>query len=271
MPRFPGFLFALAASWLVCLPFGSGHAATQALALLETDSATALVCRSGVCKAEFSTFCLQKERDLPHGGDPYRVADAEGVTLILTRADGTTSRIPAAEHIRIEAARSGHTAVTMEIDRATLADLGATHAAIEVGKRVALMPTPVSGDDNPQTVQDQRIATGPLRDLGAKIVDKGPHDVARVHVLNRLINILPGSIDRRPNAQQSLWREAADSAFGGEPAERKVTARQEYTACWRDRIVSLFGDSVRNCLQRRHDDLMWQHVKRYWSAVGAGS
>ena len=40
-------------------------AAPQVLALLETDTPTALNCDAGVCKAEFTTYCLQRERDFP--------------------------------------------------------------------------------------------------------------------------------------------------------------------------------------------------------------
>jgi hypothetical protein len=262
----------LAATFCFALfPFGSSHAATQSLALLETDGTTPLICNGGNCKAEFSTFCLQKERDLPRAGDPYHVAKGGNLTLVLTAEDGSVKRVPAARHIQIAAARSGHTAVTISVPRTVLAHLRARDAAIEVGERVALMPDPIIGDVNPQTDQDKQLATGPLRTVGEKIVDRGPHDTKRVRVLNRLINTLPGTVDRRPNAQQSLWKRAVHAGFRNSPPARIATAAKEYTACWQDRLVQLFGYSVRHCLQRRHDGLMWQHVKRYWNAVGAGS
>ncbi len=271
MPRFQQILLALAAIGFSGFFTNAGQAATQSLALLETDGATPLQCDGGTCRAEFSTFCLQKERDLPRAGDPYRLADGGRLTLVLTAQDGTTTRLPAADYMRIEAARSGHTAVTLSLDHKRLIALGARKASIAVGERVTLMPVPFHGADNPQTEQDKRIATGSLRQLGAKIVDRGPHDVARVHALNRLINALPEGIDRRHDARQSLWRRAAGTAFDGAPAKRARTAKQEYAACWQDRLVELHGYSVRHCLQRRHDGLMWEHVKRYWGAVGAGS
>ena len=268
MPRFQQILLALAAIGFSGILASTGQAATQSLALLETDGATPLQCDGGICKAEFSTFCLQKDRDLPRAGDPYRLAVGGRLTLVLTAQDGSTKRAPAADYIRVEAARSGHTAVTVSIDQK---QLGAQTASIEVGERVTLMPVPFAGDDNPQTEQDRRIATGPLRQLGAKIVDSGPHDVGRVHTLNRLINALPDAIDRRPDARQTLWRRAAGTAFDRAPEARAQAAKQEYAACWQDRLVQLHGYSVRHCLQRRHDGLMWEHVKRYWGAVGAGS
>lgn len=271
MPRLSKITLALIASSICSVFAFQAHAASQALALLETDGATPLQCDGAICRAEFSTFCLQKERDLPRAGDPYRVAAGHRLTLVLTGTDGRLWQVPAGSQIRIEAARSGHTAVSVAIDRAQLAALGAEKVALSVGERVTLMPVPVAGDDNPQTDQDRALATGPLRALGANIVDRGPHDIARVHALNGLINALPTGIDRRPDAQQSLWRRAVDTALGDAPAKKLQTAQQEYAACWQDRVVQLGGYAVRHCLQRRHDSLMWQHVKRYWGKVGAGS
>ncbi|NKB55808.1 MAG: hypothetical protein GKS00_05680 [Alphaproteobacteria bacterium] len=271
MPRFIRYTLFAALLGIFGAPFGVGHAATQSLALLETDAPLPLVCENGVCKAEFSTFCLQKERDLPRAGDPYTVADGGAVGLVLTGPDGSVKRVPAASHVRISAARSGHTAVTIELNRSVLDRLGAHHAAIEVGERVALMPVPIVGDDNPQTEQDKLLAAGPLRQLGQAIVDQGPHDINRVRVLNRLINALPDSIDMHADARQTLWRRAVDTGFQAAPPARVAKAAQEYDACWQDRVVALFGYSVRHCLQRQHDGLMWGHVKRYWNAAGAGS
>lgn len=271
MPRISILAIVLAVSCIGAVYATASHAATQSLALLETDGATPLHCEGAVCRAELSTFCLQKERDLPRAGDPYRLAAGHTLTLVLTGTDGRVWQVPAGNQIRIEAARSGHTAVSVAIDRTQLATLGAEKVALSVGERVTLMPVPVAGDDNPQTDQDRALATGPLRTLGAKIVDRGPHDIARVHALNGLINALPTGIDRRPDAQQSLWRRAVDTALGDAPAKKLQTAQQEYAACWQDRVVQLGGYAVRHCLQRRHDSLMWQHVKRYWGKVGAGS
>ncbi len=253
------------------LPHSVSHAATQSLALLETGEPTPLICEGPVCKAEFSSFCLQKERDLPRAGDPYHIVKKGAVTLVLTTEGGAVERIPAAAHVNITAARSGHTAVTIKLSKASMKALGGKHAAIEVGERVALMPEPVIGDDYPQTEQDKHLATGPLRSLGQKIVDQGPHDADRVRVLNRLINTLPSEIDRRPDAQQSLWQKAVSRGFQNAKSARIAKAAKEYATCWQDRVVELHGYSVRHCLQRRHDGLMWQHVKRYWDAVGAGS
>jgi len=263
-------LFAAAAGF-AAVPSSAGYAATQSLALLETDGAIPLVCHGGICKAEFSTFCLQKELDLPRSGDPFTLADGGAVTLVLTSADGSVKREPATTGIQIKAARSGHTAVTIAVPLALVEKFDTRHIAIEIGERVTLMPVPFVGDDNPQTEQDKHLVNGPLRQLGQQIVEQGPHDVERVQVLNRLINALPEAIDMRANAKQTLWHRATKSSFQDAAPQRVARAAKEYDSCWQDRVVALFGYSVRRCLQRRHDGLMWQHVKRYWGAVGTGS
>ena len=59
------FILALIAA-LFAAPHSSALAAPQALALLKTGGPVTLTCADGVCKAEFSTYCLQQERDLLH-------------------------------------------------------------------------------------------------------------------------------------------------------------------------------------------------------------
>jgi hypothetical protein len=253
-------------------PLNGAQAATQSLALLETGGLTPLVCANGSCKAEFSTYCLQKNRDLPRAEAPYEVATGSTLTLVLTDADGNLRRISAAPNIRIKAARSGHTAVMIEMPQHTLAALGAQRVALDVGAGATLMPVPIVGDDNPQTEQDQRIATGPLRKLGAKIVDRNPKGVEAVLVLNRLVNALPMTNKVDSGARTRLWNQALDRGFKSATPQHIAMAKVEYNTCWRNRVVELGGLPVRDCLEKRHDRLMWKHVKRYWkAATGTGS
>jgi len=249
----------------------AAQAAPQALALLETGDATSLVCDGGVCKAEFTTYCLQKERPLPAAGTAYELADGGGLRLVLTGADGSVRRVEAGPHIRIRTARAGHTAVAIEMPADVLARFAARRASIEVGARVTLAPVAMAGDDNPLTDEERRIAAGPLRAVGAKIVDRGERSVGEVRVLNRLVNAMPDTIDIEPGARTRLWNRALAAGFDKAPAGDRTYAATEYAACWQDRVVELGGVSVRECLGRRHDRLMWDHGERYWKAVGAGS
>lgn len=251
-------------------PTGAAQAATQALALLETGASTPLVCEDGVCKAEFSTFCLQKDRPLPEANAPYTLAAGGALHLVLIAADGGVRRVPAADHIRIYSARAGHTAVVIELPRAALDALGARHAAIEIGEMVTLMPVAVAHDGNPQTEQDRQLATGALRVLGGRLIDRSPDAVATVRVLNRLVNALPRRNGIAAGTRKRLWRDAVALGFAAAPSAKLALAAREYGSCWRDRAVALGGISVRNCLQYRHDRLMWKNVKRYWNAAAAG-
>ncbi len=256
---------------LTVTPFIGAYAATQSLALLETGELTPLICTNGSCRAEFSTYCLQKERDFPRSNAPYEVATGGELSLVLTGVDGRLRRLPAAPHVRITTARDGHTAVIIELPQRTLAEFGARRAAIEIGASVTLMPVAVAGDDNPQTEQDNRVATGPLRALGARIVDRGLRELESVRTLNRLVNALPPTNGINPDARRRLWRQALERGFQTAAPEQVARAAQEYQACWGDRAVNRGGVSVRYCVERRHDALMWDHVTRYWKAVSAGS
>ena len=258
-----------AAFW--ALPHTGALAAPQALALLETGGPVALTCDDGVCKAEFSTYCLQQERDLPGAGAVYEVAQNGPVRLVLTDAEGGIRTVPAAAHVRIKAARSSHTAVVIAMPQAALAALGARRAAIDVGSRVTLAPVPIAGDTNPQSEQEARIAAGPLRSLGAKVVDSAGPAVATVRVLNRLVNALPEVIVIDRSAGNRMLQQALDGGFATASSAQVTQASQEFAACWNTRHIEVGAYSVRNCLQRRHDGLMWDQVKRYWKAVGAGS
>ena len=81
------FALGLAAAFLMA-PTGEARAASQMLALLETGGSTPLVCDGGVCKAEFSTFCLQQDRSLPGASMPYEVAEGSNLHLVLSDPAG---------------------------------------------------------------------------------------------------------------------------------------------------------------------------------------
>ena len=260
-----------AAAWLIAQPFDMARATTQALALLETSGPTPLNCADGVCRAEFSTFCLRKERPLPETRASYTVATDENLHLLLTTPDGAVRRVPAADHVRIYSARGGYTAIVIELPRSTLEALGARRAAVDVGEGVTLMPVAIARDDDPQTEQEKLLATGPLRVLGARLIDRSPDAVATVRVLNRLVNVLPRRNDTEPGARMRLWQHAVTQSFAAAPAEKIARAVREYESCWRDLVVTLGVIPVRTCLQNRRDELMWSNTKRYWNAVGAGT
>ena len=52
----------LAAAVALAAPFGAVQAAPQALGLVAMDQPVPLRCEGGQCRAEFTSFCLQKAR-----------------------------------------------------------------------------------------------------------------------------------------------------------------------------------------------------------------
>jgi hypothetical protein len=65
----------------------------------------------------------------------------------------------------------GRTVVSMSLPKRLLEKLGVTQVAIEIAPNVSLLPEEKPNDYNGQSEQDIAIATGPLRQLGTKVVD----------------------------------------------------------------------------------------------------
>ncbi len=219
-----------AAAWLIAQPFDMARATTQALALLETSGPTPLNCADGVCRAEFSTFCLRKERPLPETRASYTVATDENLHLLLTTPDGAVRRVPAADHVRIYSARGGYTAIVIELPRSTLEALGARRAAVDVGEGVTLMPVAIARDDDPQTEQEKLLATGPLRVLGARLIDRSPDAVATVRVLNPAGKCPAAAQRHRTGCPHAALATRRNTKFRRRTGRKKSPARCENTS-----------------------------------------
>src|SRR5260221_8692867 len=138
-------------------------AAPQALGLVaSTGGPTPLDCSGNECSALFSAFCLQEARPAPAQGDAYAPAPGSAVTLLATRADGSTLRLPGAAYLRFSTL-VGFTSMRIVLPRASLATLGAITVAVEVGPRATMLPVPVARDRNPQSEAEIALGTGPLR------------------------------------------------------------------------------------------------------------
>lgn len=260
-----------AAVLLATAVYDSAHAAPQMLALLQARSPMPLICEAGVCKAEFTSYCLQQKRKMPVADTPYVVAEGRELELILTDAKGNVRTALAAPHIRVKTARRSHTAVEIEIDQQTLAALGAERAAILVGAHVTLAPMPVPGDDNPQTEQEMAIATTVLRSVGANTIDRNVEVAGTAHALNHLINTLP-AINRTGSAARArLWNRISSFKPEGVGAKHFDRVAREFSDCWDSRVVEVGAISVHTCVQRRHDWIMWEETDKYWNAIDAGS
>jgi hypothetical protein len=77
--------FFIAASVLAALAFvpGQAAAAPQILGLVAQAQPTQLKCEGGVCKAEFSTVCLQEHRQSPILGAAYKASGLSSLSLAV--------------------------------------------------------------------------------------------------------------------------------------------------------------------------------------------
>ncbi len=259
-------VLAAATAWM---PLRGAAAAPQILGMVATAEPMLLVCAGGTCSAEFSTFCLQDKRVPPRPGTAYTVAHSEGLTLVVTAADGSQRRLPAANLVRVTSARA-YMAVTVSVAERSLKALGATRASITVGQRVSLVPVPVSGDPWPLTGDDVASATGPLRAGAASIFDRGGELPVAARITNRLINAAPSDGPLGPHRRDGLWRRVvgADPADAADPGTR--SAARIFTLC-RGLVAEGAYSTLRSCLEIQHDALMVETNSRYWQTMGAGS
>ncbi len=257
---------------VLCLTvFAAGaQAAPQILGLVATLGPTPLVCENGICRAEFSSFCLQQERDIPHTNWKYEFGPGEQPSLVLQMPDGSERRIAAGPHAKVRAPR-GFAAVEIAVPQEIIASFGAVSVALDIGASVNVVPVAQPGDDSPISEQEKALAAGPLRQAGRRIVDRDPEVVLTARVLNGMINALPKTIHVGEGAKARLWNRSLASGLVPGEAEARTVARTEYDSCWQNLPVSFGIESVRHCLQVRHDAIMVRKNRAYWKAVRTGS
>jgi hypothetical protein len=245
-------------------------AAPQALGLVASNGApTALDCSGSECSALFSAFCLQEARPAPSQGDAYAPTPGSAVTLLVTRADGSTARVPGAAYLRFSTL-VGFTSMRIALPRASLAELGAVSVAVEVGPRATMLPVPVEGDRNPQSEAEIALATGPLRAAGEAAFDKpGPAaDAARL--TSAMINALPQNDFASGASDDGIWRQAVTPAETAAATREGVAlARRTLDDC-RLAVEAKSAFSLRGCLVLRHADLMSSANQKFWESL-AGS
>ncbi len=247
---------------------GAG-AAPQILALVETPEPTPLVCAEGVCRAEFSTMCLQQERDIPHPNTAYRPADAARIVLVLDMADGGTARVKGHPGLRFVVPRT-YVSAMAEIAEAEIVRLGALGAGVEIGPLASLIPVPEPGDILPLTPAEIAKVTGPLRMAAHRAVKRQKTTIQAARATNRLATAMLAEPAATHQAQNALWHRIAASLPGGratagaEQAAKIVRTCQSY-----EEKQGIEG--FRGCLQFRHDQLMFGINQSFWNRNDAGS
>lgn len=256
-----------ALAWLG-LQASAGAGAPQILALVETDTPVPLTCDGETCRAELSAFCLQRDQAAPQHGTPYQVRNRQALTLVLRAADGSVVRIAAPTRLGINSVRS-YSAVAVSLPQSVLRDAGAVGAGLEVGEAVSLLPRVIAQDPDHDEDVEVKLATGPLRKIGARVVDRGGVEIATVRATNALINAVPVRDvtlpPKRTTWKREIFRRLAEVNPKGLPG-----ARAAFDEC-AGRMRHPGGESFRACLQFRHDAMMDALTRDYWEAAGAGS
>jgi hypothetical protein len=253
--------FTLAAA--AALSAAPALAAPQPLALVATLGPVELNCDGRDCAAEFSAFCLQAERGSPDRGQAYRPLGA--VRVAALDAQGREAAVPL-ELLEARALRT-HVAVRLSVPEAALRARGLTSPRVTVGEDAALAPAPAAGDPRPLGPEELAAAAGPLRRLGASIVDADGAAMPAARILNRLVNALPPHEAER---REGLWTRVAAPAAEGLPPEGVKRARAIYDLC-RTAAETGVDPTLRRCLEARHDGLLGRLNGAYWRAVKAGS
>ena len=260
--------FWLALGLFAALAPGHASAAPQILAALPSESGISFTCAEGVCVADLSTYCLQRDRAAPEFGAAYEPSDPGAFTLVVTDASGAERRLGAADHVSFVEGR-GFTAISARVAAEALTRLGAVSARMEIAANASLLPVAVIGDPDPLTPEEIARTVGPLRHLGARVVDSSPEAEA-AGVIGALANASPRRGTVEPDRREPLWRQVTGGNWAaGAQSPGQARARSVYDGC----LAAYDGHeafSFRSCLETRHDALLRDLSVEYWN-VGAGS
>lgn len=262
---------------------GSAQAAPQILGLVASNGPIPLKCNTFYCAADFTTFCLQQERKGPSRNQVYHAHNGgEGIRVLGVKPSGEVAEIANGSALEIIAPR-GQTVVNMSFPKRLLDKHGVVRVAIDIGANVSLLPEEKPNDYNRQTEQDIAIATGPLRELGTRVVDQNKAKVAAADVLNRVVTLLPpGNRAASTRVRNSVWDKVAVTLPSDDVYRSAIsTAKRTFDNCHvhtegsaYTRSTSVTGRnslSLRDCLTVGHDALISPLNKTYWDAVKFGS
>jgi len=255
----------LAALFGLFLIPGQSQAAPQILAVLATETGVPFTCDGEFCRADLSTYCLQRDRPAPQAGTQYLPANTDDFTLTVKTASGKVRNLPAIEHVTFAETR-GFMSIAAIIEERQLRRLGSLEATIQVGEQASMLPVPTPGDPDPLTEKEIAYATQSLRSQGSDIVDRRP-EAASARVLARVMNSLPqnGPIDG--GVLDSAWEQSIGDEFpDGVPATSALPrARAEYGRCKGGSFSRSYG-GLRRCLEFRHDELIRDLNIDYWNS-----
>jgi hypothetical protein len=242
-------------------------AAPQVLGVMASQGPVPLACEGGECRAEVTAFCLQESRPVPPEGTAYRAVGTAPMSLVLSRADGSTLTLDASQHARLSS-RRGFTAVSIAVPHSLLARHGAIAASIEIGPEVTVAPVAVAGDPAPQSEEELALAAGPLRSIAAERLEQGAAaDAARL--TQRLINALPRQDEETTAIRDGLWDVATGGVTSADP-KGLAMARRSYEGC-QAALETGYMKNLRHCLELQHGEMMIERNHAFWREIQPGS
>lgn len=256
------FLFAAAVAVAFSFTPHKADAAPQILAALPVESGIELTCTSGICVAELSTYCLQRERPAPSMGTAYVPAKPEHFTLVLADDKGAEVRVPAGQHMSFIEHR-GFMAVAATIELGRLKALGASTAKLVVWQQASLIPVPEAGDPDPLTDDEIAFVTDSLRAHGKSYVDNKPQ-AATAQLLAKLNAALPADGPITAKNFDTMWQ----SAIGDElPLTGDMPglngARDAFNDCVGGKSTHRLS-GLKRCMDFQHDDMLRNLNIDYW-------
>ncbi len=246
------------------------NAAPQALGLVLTEGEVPLNCGDSGCQAEFTAFCLQPDRFSPASGTRYELISTDSIALNGRKIGGGVVALDAAKHLVFEAARN-HVAMRISLPRRTLTELGLSEVSVAVKANTALLPLGGDRQVDDWGEGERSLVTGPLRTLGARIVDHNTDRMKAARLTSRIINALPVGKASAPEDVQALVRRSGGTFDPDELAPKaRRFARNALELC-AFAVGSNSHSDMRRCLQHQHDNLINFLNSRYWTAVKTGS
>lgn len=222
-------------------------------------------CGGSICSTTFTSYCLQRGRDVPPTGQVYLPAHPDQFSLVVIGADGTETPLPAGEHINFSSVR-GFASVNATIGREALAALGGVDARIIVARGATLIPAPVADDPNPVTEAEIAFATKSLREHGDEIVDSAPAGQAAA-VINKIAATIVPQATATPDSLRQLWHDVIDNLGPARPSGTDAIERARDIYDWCQGRTSYHSMSgIKSCLEFRHDLEIMRLNGKYWES-----
>jgi len=258
-------LIALAFAASISVSASQVSAAPQVLAVMASLGPQQMSCSGSICTTSLSSYCLQRERDVPTTGQAYFPASNDQFALVVIDKNGAETSLPASDHMTFRSSR-GYSSVNAVISTKALSELGGVSAKIVVSNGAALIPEPKEGDPNPISEQEIAYATGSLRDHGQDLVDARPEAQA-ASVINRMAATIVPKAPANAESMQQLWHDVIQGLGSSHPANAEGIrrAREIYDWCQERTSYHSMG-GVKNCLEYRHDNTIMRLNTDYWES-----